>query len=65
MIEVHLQGIKLPKLDHENVIQALQIILDKEKFCGNILLSYELGQLKYVKATQTFTPDALVDYLSR
>lgn len=64
MITVHIQE-RVQGVEPVNVLQALEIVLDKTKFFGTISLTYEAGQLKFIKAQQTFTVDSLVDYLSK
>lgn len=64
MITVHIKE-RVPGVEPVNVLQALEIVLDKTKFFGTISLTYEAGQLKFIKAQQTFTVDSLVDYLSK
>lgn len=64
MIELRVQGVLMKRLDHANLLEALQIFLDKQKFYGKIELSYEAGVLKNIKSTQTFTPDLLIEHLT-
>lgn len=65
MIQVRIQTKEKPAITPDNVLYFLDAQLAKEEFYGTILLTYECGQLKAVKAQQNFTVDSLVDHLSK
>jgi len=52
------------KVDTSNLLPSLNNLLDKMKFYGTITLKYEQGELKTVRAEQTFTRNSLIDYLN-
>lgn len=64
MIEIRIEE-RVAQINHSNVLQALDLFLDKTKFFGTILLTYEAGQIKYIKPTQNFTVDSLIEHLSK
>lgn len=65
MIEIHVRNRLAGDINESNVLLALDATLDRTKFYGTILLTYEDGQLKAVKAQQNFTTQSLIDYLSK
>ena len=65
MIQIHVQNRVGPAIEPDNLLYYLDAQLAKEKFYGTILLTYESGTLKGIKAQQNFTVDALIDHLSK
>ena len=68
MIELRINNrmgsVPQPKIESSNLLLALDNLLDKTKFFGKIELTYESGALKFVKASQSFTPETLAKFLT-
>lgn len=64
MIEIKVVGGLRCGVTPDNVLLALDNYLKKVKYYGTITLKYEVGELRNIRAEQSFTVDSLIDHLS-
>lgn len=64
MIEVKLFEIKKQSTSEATLLSDLNAYLEKTKFFGTITLKYEQGDLRHIRAEQTFTVDSLISHLN-